>query len=115
MGDLADGEQTQVKGSGSAIYTLKNSGGVYPCTCPAWMHQSLGIERRTCKHLRALRGESDSIWSLPVGRARSHPKKDRLHGMAQVDLIDDKRWTAALDRDGNPVAATAVIVVRFVR
>jgi DNA ligase-1 len=55
--DLADGETTQVKGSGSATYTLKNSGGVYSCTCPAWMHQSVAIEKRTCKHLRAYRGD----------------------------------------------------------
>src|SRR3954447_10153458 len=57
MPDLDDGETAEVKGSGSATYTLKNSGGVYSCTCPAWAHQSLGIERRTCKHLRAFRGD----------------------------------------------------------
>jgi DNA ligase-1 len=55
--DLADGESCEVQGSGSSVYTLKNSGGVYSCTCPAWAHQSLGIERRTCKHLRAYRGD----------------------------------------------------------
>lgn len=55
--DLADGESAEVKGSGSSVYTLKNSGGVYSCTCPAWMHQGIGIERRTCKHLRAFRGD----------------------------------------------------------
>ncbi len=27
------------------------------CTCPAWRNQSTAIERRTCKHLRKLRGE----------------------------------------------------------
>ncbi|AKU94568.1 DNA ligase (ATP) [Labilithrix luteola] len=57
MSDLSDGETTQVKGSGSATYTLKNTGGMYSCTCPAWMHQSIPVERRTCKHLRALRGD----------------------------------------------------------
>ncbi len=57
MPDLADGESCEVQGSGSSVYTLKNSGGVYSCTCPAWAHQSLGIERRTCKHLRAYRGD----------------------------------------------------------
>jgi DNA ligase-1 len=35
---------------------LKNTGGVYSCTCPAWRNQSIGIERRTCKHLRKYRG-----------------------------------------------------------
>jgi DNA ligase-1 len=57
MPDLGDGETTQVKGSGSSMYTLKNSGGVYSCSCPAWRNQSVAIEKRTCKHLRAYRGD----------------------------------------------------------
>ena len=57
MPDLKDGETAEVKGSGSKPYVLKNVGGVYSCTCPAWRNQSLGIERRTCKHLRAFRGD----------------------------------------------------------
>jgi DNA ligase-1 len=56
--DLADGEAVEVQGSGSARYTLKNAGGVYSCTCPAWRNQSVAIERRSCKHLRALRGDA---------------------------------------------------------
>ncbi len=56
MPDLADGESTEVRGS-SGTYTLKNEGGVYSCTCPAWRHQNAAIEKRTCKHLRALRGD----------------------------------------------------------
>ncbi|HVH44665.1 MAG TPA: DNA ligase [Labilithrix sp.] len=55
--DLADGESREVKGSGSRVYTLQRLGPVYSCTCPAWMHQGFAIERRTCKHLKALRGE----------------------------------------------------------
>jgi DNA ligase 1 len=58
MPDLADGETVEVQGSGSRPYVLKNTGGVYSCTCPAWRNQSLGIERRTCKHLRKLRGDA---------------------------------------------------------
>ena len=57
MPDLRDGESTEVKGSARLPYVLKNTGGVYSCTCPAWRNQSIGIERRTCKHLRKLRGE----------------------------------------------------------
>src|ERR1700740_3514279 len=56
MPDLNDGESVEMKGSGSKPYVLKNVGGVYSCTCPAWRNQSLPIERRTCKHLRQLRG-----------------------------------------------------------
>ena len=58
MADLADGESVEMQGSGSKPYELKNTGGVYSCTCPAWRNQSVGIERRTCKHLRKLRGDA---------------------------------------------------------
>ena len=57
MPDLKDGESAQVQGSARAPYILKNVGGVYSCTCPAWRNQSVPIERRTCKHLRFMRGE----------------------------------------------------------
>ncbi|HET6249762.1 MAG TPA: DNA ligase [Tepidisphaeraceae bacterium] len=57
MPDLNDGESTEMKGSGAKPYILKNVGGVYSCTCPAWRNQSTPIERRTCKHLRKLRGD----------------------------------------------------------
>jgi DNA ligase-1 len=57
MADLDDGESVEMQGSGAKPYVLKNVGGVYSCTCPAWRNQSAPIERRTCKHLRKLRGE----------------------------------------------------------
>lgn len=57
MPDLNDGESVEVKGSARLPYVLKNTGGVYSCTCPAWRNQSVAIERRTCKHLRSYRGE----------------------------------------------------------
>ena len=58
MPDLNDGESVEMKGSGAKPYVLKNTGGVYSCTCPAWHNQSLAIEQRTCKHLRKLRGDA---------------------------------------------------------
>src|SRR5580692_3886667 len=57
MPDLQDGESTHMQGSGAKPYVLKNTGGVYSCSCPAWRNQSTAIERRTCKHLRKLRGD----------------------------------------------------------
>ena len=69
MPDLKDGESDEVQGSARAPYILKNVGGVYSCTCPAWRNQSLPIERRTCKHLRAYRGEQmerERLGSLPT-------------------------------------------------
>jgi DNA ligase-1 len=57
-GDLPDGGQATVSGSGSNQYILRNSGGAYSCTCPAWRNQSATPDRRTCKHLRKFRGEA---------------------------------------------------------
>lgn len=57
-GELPDGGETTVSGSGSRTYTLRNVGGAYSCTCPAWLHQSAPAERRTCKHLRKFRGDA---------------------------------------------------------
>ena len=50
MPDLEDGESIEMQGSGSKPYVLKNVGGVYSCTCPAWRNQSVG--HRTA-HLQA--------------------------------------------------------------
>src|SRR5215472_15877552 len=50
MPDLQDGESTEMQGSGAKPYILKNTGGVYSCSCPAWRNQSIAIEQRTCKH-----------------------------------------------------------------
>src|SRR5258708_38313402 len=58
MPDLADGESVKMQGSGSKPYDLKNVGGVYSRSCPAWRNQSTAIEKRTCKHLRKLRGDA---------------------------------------------------------
>jgi len=58
MPDLEDGETIEMQGSGAKPYVLKNTGGVYSCSCPAWRNQSVAIEKRTCKHLRKLRGDA---------------------------------------------------------
>ncbi len=58
MPDLLDGQTKEVWGSGSKPYQLKNVGGVFSCSCPAWRNQSLPIDQRTCKHLRQYRGEA---------------------------------------------------------
>src|ERR1700756_3852912 len=81
MPDLNDGESMEMKGSGARPYILKNVGGVYSCTCPAWRNQSVAIERRTCKHLRKLRGDAAEEarvgGDLPV---RAAPAKEDAEG-----------------------------------
>src|SRR5262245_60852734 len=74
MPDLEDGQSVEIQGSAKAPYVIRNTGGVYSCTCPAWRNQSLAVERRTCKHIRKLRG--DAAEEARVGRAAPPPKKD---------------------------------------
>jgi DNA ligase-1 len=69
MTDLADGATFEMKGSGAKPYVLKNTGGVYSCSCPAWRNQSAPPERRSCKHLKKLRG--DAVEEARVGGAAS--------------------------------------------
>lgn len=72
MPDLRDGESLDVPGTGGAVYTLRNLGGVYSCTCMAWRTQSAGVDRRSCKHLRRLRG--DAAEDARVGLRAAPPK-----------------------------------------
>ena len=88
MPDLEDGQSAQVQGSGSSVYTLKNVGGVYSCTCPAWMHQSLPIERRTCKHIRAYRGDEAEKARLGTAELAGKPARVRKEGEAGGDEDD---------------------------
>ena len=58
MPELAEGQSIEIQGSAARPYVLKNLGGVYSCSCPAWRNQSLPIDRRTCKHLRSHCGDA---------------------------------------------------------
>jgi DNA ligase-1 len=100
MPDLADGEAVEMKGSGAKPYVLKNVGGVYSCTCPAWRNQSVAIERRSCKHLRKLRG--DAAEELRIGQDLP-PRPDAEageEGSAGVPLLLAQPWDNCLDLTG---------------
>lgn len=75
MADLADGESVEMQGSARKPYILKNTGGVYSCTCPAWRNQSAAIDQRTCKHLKKLRGEDAELQRVGAPPARTPKKK----------------------------------------
>mmetsp|Transcript_30455 Transcript_30455/g.46638 ORF Transcript_30455/g.46638 Transcript_30455/m.46638 type:complete len:463 (-) Transcript_30455:8-1396(-) len=47
--ELEDGDSFDVPHS---EYIIRNVGGDYYCTCPAWRYQSKKIDARTCKHLK---------------------------------------------------------------
>lgn len=101
MPDLADGESTEMKGSGAKPYVLKNTGGVYSCSCPAWRNQSIAIERRTCKHLRKLRG--DAAEEARIGGALPQkPIKAKAEGEEESGppLLLAMSWDNAADLSG---------------
>jgi DNA ligase 1 len=100
MPDLNDGESAEVQGSARAPYILKNTGGVYSCTCPAWRNQSVPIERRTCKHLRAYRGnqaEADRLGS-PAPAVSEHAVSEKPDNSPQLLLANS--WENDTDLTG---------------
>src|SRR5688500_2279445 len=104
MPDLADGESTEMKGSGAKPYVLKNTGGVYSCTCPAWRNQSTAIEQRTCKHLRRLRGDAAEEARLG-GALPQKPVKKKLNADGEEEdagppLLLAESWDNAADLSG---------------
>src|SRR6266550_4750970 len=103
MPDLQDGESTEMQGSGAKPYILKNTGGVYSCTCPAWRNQSTAIERRTCKHLRKLRGDEAEIARLG-GALPQKPARAATAGADAGDagppLLLAETWDNAADLAG---------------
>src|SRR5262245_49752082 len=101
MPDLEDGESTEMQGSGAKPYILKNTGGVYSCTCPAWRNQSGGIERRTCKHLRKLRGDAAEEERIGAagGELPERPAKADKAG-SEPPLLLATTWDFAADPAG---------------
>src|SRR5580658_9321513 len=102
MPDLLDGQSVEIQGSARSPYVLKNTGGVYSCSCPAWRNQSLAIERRTCKHLRKLRG--DAAEETRIGGALpQRPQKATGDGDEEKDgapVLLAERWDNVTDLTG---------------
>lgn len=103
MPDLADGQTVEMQGSGARPYILRNTGGVYSCSCPAWRNQSVAIEKRTCKHLRKLRG--DAAEEARIGGALpQRPVKQSGDGeedaSAGPPLLLAESWDSATDLAG---------------
>ena len=100
MADLKDGESVEMQGSGSKPYVLKNVGGVYSCSCPAWRNQSQAIEKRTCKHLRKLRG--DEAEEARIGGAVPVRRKPAAEGEEKegAPVLLAERWDSQSDLSG---------------
>src|SRR5579859_6169390 len=107
MADLSDGESVEMQGSAARPYVLKNVGGVYSCTCPAWRNQSLGIEKRSCKHLRKLRGdvaEEARIGSALPAKVQEPSDKGQVPPLLLAEAwdltMDPKGWWVSEKLDG---------------
>ena len=120
MPDLADGETTRVQGSGSNQYTLKNVGGAYSCSCPAWANQSISSERRTCKHIRAFRGDEAEQARLGIAELAGKPvrvAKPKVEGApdepaagAGPPILLAHKWDPAA---GSPSGESEIDLVGF--
>lgn len=100
MPDIADGQTVEMQGSGSKPYLLKNVGGVYSCSCPAWRNQSSQIERRTCKHLRKYRGDAAEEARLGAALPQKPTKPDAAEEGADLPLLLAENWTDLTDPTG---------------
>ena len=101
MPDIPDGETAEVKGSAAKPYVLKNTGGVYSCSCPAWRNQSIAIEKRTCKHLKKYRGEQAELDR--IGSAAGPPVADGDNTADEAKgppLLLAQSWTNDVDLAG---------------
>jgi DNA ligase-1 len=102
--NLTDGQTCEVKGSGAKPYVLKNTGGVFSCSCPAWRNQSTPIERRTCKHLKKVLGES--VEAARVGGDVTTPAMEPSDTAAEAEgakappLLLAHRWENDSDLTG---------------
>jgi DNA ligase-1 len=94
MADLEVGQTIEMKGSGARPYIIKNCGaGGWSCTCPAWRNQSIDPARRTCKHIRKLRG--DAAEEARTGAAAGLPppkpeKADEAPGVLLAEAWDNE-------------------------
>lgn len=86
MPDLADGESFYMQVSCAKPYELKNTGGVYSCSCPAWRNQSIAIKNCSCKHLHKLRG--DIAKTIRVGSAAVSSSKRKTVTNAAGETIE---------------------------
>src|SRR5436309_8316192 len=99
MPDLDDGQSIEMQGSGAKPYVIKNVGGVYSCSCPAWRNQSIGIERRSCKHLRKLRG--DAAEEARIGSALpTRPIEADNEEIQAPPLLLAESWDCVTDPTG---------------
>jgi DNA ligase-1 len=102
MPELLDGQSVEIQGSGAKPYILKNTGGVYSCTCPAWRNQSAKIDRRSCKHLRRHLGdefENNRLGQTGTATPATQPAAEAQEATAPKLLLAES-WDNERDLTG---------------
>jgi DNA ligase 1 len=95
MPNIQDGQKVYVQGSAKAPYELKNVGGVYSCSCPAWRNAGGPIDTRVCKHLRAHCG--DELFSASQ---RHVPRKSADPKTSAAPVLLAHSWDNSQDLTG---------------
>jgi DNA ligase-1 len=93
-------ESRSVQGSGANVYELKRVGETYSCSCPSWRNPKGAGSMRTCKHLKALRGEQAEL--------------ERLGGDPKAFFASGNRVAGQAAAAGAGVAPTNEAVVKTV-
>jgi DNA ligase 1 len=76
---------------------IKNVGGIFSCSCPGWRFQSLPIERRSCRHLRDIRGYAAEEARVGVVLSDAKPPKTLVK---PPPLLLAESWDGDLDPKG---------------
>ena len=92
MPDLENGQVFEMQGSGKNPYKIKNIGGVYSCSCPAWLNQNLPSNARTCKHIRKLRGDEAEELRLATAGTLLPPKPKGAEDKKELPLLKGEPW-----------------------
>ncbi|MDY3558844.1 DNA ligase [Gemmata sp. JC673] len=98
--DLADGQIYEMQGSGKNPYKIKNVGGAYSCTCPAWLNQNAPSNKRTCKHIRKLRGEAAEEARLAAVGETLPAKPAGAEDKKELPLLKGEPWDGEQDLTG---------------
>jgi DNA ligase-1 len=98
--DLENGQVYEMQGSGKNPYRIKNVGGVYSCTCPAWCNQSLPSNARTCKHIRKLRGDAAEELRLATAGPLKPLKPEGAEDVKELPILLADVWNGDDDPTG---------------
>jgi hypothetical protein len=92
---LNDGDTAEMKGSGKKPYLLRNVGGVYDRSCPAWRNQSHAIDARTCKHLCKYLGNDAELARVGFDNLPTAIKKKLGKASATSRCLSTLTWARA--------------------